>query len=131
MYFMNRAQKELYDNVMQTCRREGIQIFLGRELTPLELRKRWIDFYENYKPQQHVLCPSCCSGEVGQLERDRKYNLFAYQQMTGREILMSEQREMDLQSQETTDFLRYLRAFEKHSRKSNIRICFDAQKRVA
>lgn len=126
---MNKMQKELYQRVMQTCKREGIPVFLGKQPTAGQLRRQWIDFYEHLEPSNHVPCISCYKKELEALERDRQYNLRAYRQMTDKEVLMSEQREQELRHQEIWEFINDIRKFIEESRK--VRIWVGAQRSVA
>jgi hypothetical protein len=53
-------------------------------------------------------------------ERDYSFNLKAYQVMTPEEIIMSEDRELEYNSQKNWSFIEDLRRFQKESRMSKI-----------
>jgi hypothetical protein len=122
-----RKRNELARRVDVYARKHNIPVYVSRKMTEKEnleyaeeIRNEMIDYCRKYDARQHVLCPSCCRREVRKFERDRDNNLAAYQQMTGKEILMSEERENQLRQEETSKFLTDLRKFQEESRKAHI-----------
>ncbi len=76
-----------------------------------QIRERSIKFYQNediYFSRNFEQC------------RYNRYNIEAYKQMTDCEVLMNEQRSIELRQKTIRDFLRDYREFKKRSRETNI-----------
>ena len=107
---MNFEEKRnhLLDAVRQASGGKGVSVeFSSKPKIPAEqLRQEHISLYS-----KKINEPYC-------LGRDARYNLEAYEQMTDKEILMSEERE--LRGDATYNLLERYRKFEQDSR--NVRV---------
>jgi hypothetical protein len=111
---MNKLARGLWDY----AKKNNIPVLRSRLPTAEEIRNREISFYENFHPSEYGLCPGCQREKIEKLERDRQYNLQAYQIMTSRQILMSEKREYKVRHKEIQKYLEDITRFEEESKRN-------------
>jgi hypothetical protein len=111
---MNKLAKRLLDY----ARKNHIPVLRSRMPTAEEIRAREISLYEKFDPSGQGYCPGCQKEKIEKLERDRQYNLQAYQIMTPKQILMSEKREYEVRHKELQEQLENIRKAEDESRRN-------------
>jgi hypothetical protein len=94
--------------LIQHAKEHHIPVYKSKQKPAEDLRKENIQFYSNQLKDLRYATIS---------ERDARFNLIAYQQMTDAEILQSEQRNQEYSSQKIWQFIQDLRQQDIEAKK--------------